>query len=66
MDLGLQGKVALVTGSWRGTGAGIAEVLGREGCRVLVHGLEKGQPDEVVERPPWRMKRWPWRDRSTS
>ena len=50
MDLGLEGKVALVTGSWRGTGAGIAEVLGREGCRVLVHGLEKGQPDEVVER----------------
>jgi 3-oxoacyl-[acyl-carrier protein] reductase len=50
MDLGLTGKVALVTGSWRGTGAGIAEVLGREGCRVLVHGFEKGQPDPVVKR----------------
>lgn len=50
MDLGLAGKVALVTGSWRGTGAGIAEILGREGCRVLVHGFEKGQPDEVVGR----------------
>ncbi|HIG00554.1 MAG TPA: SDR family oxidoreductase [Myxococcales bacterium] len=50
MDLGLRGKVALVTGSWRGTGAGIAEMLGREGCRVLVHGFEKGQPDEVMAR----------------
>ena len=37
----LDGKVALVTGSWRGTGAGIAQALGREGCRVLVHGFEK-------------------------
>ncbi len=50
MDLGLEGKVALVTGSWRGTGSGIAELLAREGCRVLIHGFEKGQPDEVVTR----------------
>jgi 3-oxoacyl-[acyl-carrier protein] reductase len=50
MDLGLEGKVALVTGSWRGTGSGIAEALAREGCTVLVHGFEKGQPDEVVTR----------------
>ncbi|MYH95505.1 MAG: short-chain dehydrogenase, partial [Acidimicrobiia bacterium] len=27
MDLGLSGKVALVTGSYRGTGSGIARVL---------------------------------------
>ncbi|MDG2336260.1 MAG: SDR family oxidoreductase [Myxococcota bacterium] len=50
MDLGLRGKVALVTGSWRGTGAGIAEVLAREGCHVLVHGLEPGQNGAVLER----------------
>lgn len=50
MDLGLAGKVALVTGSWRGTGAGIAELLGREGCRVLVHGLEPGQNEPVLEK----------------
>ncbi|MDE0886579.1 MAG: SDR family oxidoreductase [Myxococcota bacterium] len=50
MDLGLRGKVALVSGSWRGTGSGIAEVLAREGCEVLVHGLEPGQNSDVVDR----------------
>ncbi len=48
MDLGLAGRTALVTGSWRGTGAGIARALAREGAHVLVHGLEPGQPDAVV------------------
>ena len=48
MDLGLEGRVALVTGSYRGTGAGIARVLAAEGATVLVHGLAPGQPDETV------------------
>ena len=48
MDLGLDGKVALVTGSYRGTGAGIARVLAAEGATVLVHGLEPGQADETA------------------
>ena len=48
MDLGLEGKVALVTGSYRGTGAGIAPVLAAEGATVLVHGLEPGQADGTV------------------
>ena len=48
MDLGLSGRRALVTGSYRGTGAGIAKVLAAEGCHVLVHGFEIGQPDSVV------------------
>lgn len=48
MDLGLDGKFALVTGSWRGTGAGIAAVLAAEGATVLVHGLESGQADATV------------------
>ena len=43
MDLGLDGKVALVTGSYRGTGAGIARMLAAEGATVLVHGFEPGQ-----------------------
>jgi NAD(P)-dependent dehydrogenase (short-subunit alcohol dehydrogenase family) len=48
VDLGLTDKVALVTGSYRGTGAGIARALAAEGARVLVHGLEAGQADDVA------------------
>lgn len=48
MDLGLGDKCALVTGSWRGTGAGIAAILAAEGATVLVHGLEVGQAAAVV------------------
>ena len=48
MDLGLAGRTALITGSYRGTGAGIAHVLAEEGAHVIVHGFEPGQPDEVV------------------
>ena len=49
MDLGLDGRVALVTGSWRGTGAGIARVLAAEGATVLVHGLEAGTTDATLD-----------------
>jgi len=49
MDLRLSGKTALITGSYRGTGAGIAKVMAAEGASVLVHGLKDGQPDEVVQ-----------------
>jgi len=48
VDLGLNGKVALVTGSYRGTGVGIARVLAAEGATVLVHGHEPGQADPTV------------------
>jgi len=48
MDLGLAGRVALVTGSYRGTGAGIANVLAAEGATVLVHGFEAGQADATA------------------
>jgi NAD(P)-dependent dehydrogenase (short-subunit alcohol dehydrogenase family) len=48
VNLGLDGKVALVTGAYRGTGAGIARVLASEGATVLVHGHEPGQPDATV------------------
>lgn len=47
MDLGLNGRIALVSGSYRGTGAGIARVLAGEGARVWVHGFE-AEPAERV------------------
>ncbi len=40
MDLELEGKRALITGSHRGTGAGVAHVLAREGATVWIHGFE--------------------------
>lgn len=49
MQLELDGKVVLVTGSHRGTGAGIVRVLADEGATVIVHGLETGQADPVAD-----------------
>src|SRR6266849_2733125 len=36
MQLGLKGKVALVTASSKGIGYGVARVLASEGCRVII------------------------------
>lgn len=48
MDLELAGRRALVTGSHRGTGAGIARVLAAEGCHVFVHGFELAAAEAVA------------------
>ena len=40
MDLGLKGKIALVTGSSRGIGRGIALALAAEGCDVMLTGRD--------------------------
>jgi 3-oxoacyl-[acyl-carrier protein] reductase len=48
LDLNLNGKTALVTGSYRGTGLIIARHLAREGARVFVHGLAPGQAEDAV------------------
>ena len=47
MDLGLAGKVALVTGSSRGIGRGVAVALAREGCSLVLHGRDRAALDEV-------------------
>lgn len=49
MDLELEGKTALVTGSYRGTGSAIARGLAKEGAEVFVHGFEPGQAEPVAE-----------------
>lgn len=36
MDLGLKGKVAIITGGARGIGAGISEVLAQEGAHLVI------------------------------
>jgi 3-oxoacyl-[acyl-carrier protein] reductase len=48
MELGLAGKVALITGSSRGIGRGIALALADEGCSVVVTGRDERALDEVA------------------
>ena len=48
MDLGLQGKLALVTGSTAGIGYAIAYTLAREGARVIVNGRSQPTVDAAV------------------
>lgn len=50
MDLQLEGKLALVTGSTAGIGFAIAQVLVREGARVIVNGRSPQSVDEAIEK----------------
>lgn len=49
MDLHLNGKAALVTGSSAGIGAAIARRLAQEGARVIVHGRNAERAQAVVD-----------------
>ena len=44
----LNGKTALITGSTDGVGRVVAERLGADGWRVLVHGRDRGRGERVV------------------
>jgi len=48
MDLRLDGKLALVTGSTAGIGLAIATALAREGARVIVNGRSQSSVNDVV------------------
>ena len=48
MELGLKGKIALVTGSSRGIGRGIALALAAEGCDVMLTGRDTAALEEVA------------------
>ncbi|MBB3590870.1 NAD(P)-dependent dehydrogenase (short-subunit alcohol dehydrogenase family) [Rhizobium sp. BK529] len=49
MDLKLDGKTALVTGSSKGIGEAIARGLAREGATVIVHGRDRGKTQRVAQ-----------------
>jgi len=48
MELGLVGKIALVTGSSRGIGRSIAENLAAEGCDVMLTGRDEAALHDVA------------------
>jgi NAD(P)-dependent dehydrogenase (short-subunit alcohol dehydrogenase family) len=48
MDLGLTGKVALITGGTSGIGLATAQKLAAEGCMIAICGREQGRLDAAV------------------
>jgi len=49
MDLGLKGKVAIVTGAGQGVGEGIAATLAKEGAKVVVNDFFQERADRVAK-----------------
>jgi NAD(P)-dependent dehydrogenase (short-subunit alcohol dehydrogenase family) len=48
MNLGLQGKLAVVTGSTAGIGYAIAQALSEEGARVVINGRTQARVDKAL------------------
>lgn len=46
----LSGKVAIITGGGTGIGRGVALMLSKEGCRVVLSGRRKAPLDETLEK----------------
>ena len=49
MDLGLKGKVAVITGAGQGVGRGIAKVLAAEGAKVVPNDLYLERAEAVAK-----------------
>jgi NAD(P)-dependent dehydrogenase (short-subunit alcohol dehydrogenase family) len=49
MDLGLRGKIAVVSGSTAGIGLGIAKTLAREGARIVINGRTEKRVSDAAE-----------------
>src|SRR3546814_13639669 len=47
MDLGIQGKRALITGSTSGIGAATAKMLAQEGVKVIINGRNADRAEVV-------------------
>jgi NAD(P)-dependent dehydrogenase (short-subunit alcohol dehydrogenase family) len=56
MNLGLQGKLAVVSGSTAGIGFAIAVMLAQEGARVVINGRTEARVTAAVEKIRQRMK----------
>jgi NAD(P)-dependent dehydrogenase (short-subunit alcohol dehydrogenase family) len=50
MDLGIKGKIAVVTGSTAGIGFAIANTLAAEGAQVIVNGRTQARVDSALDK----------------
>src|SRR2546421_10212473 len=48
MDLGIEGKVALVTGASKGLGFGVAQALAQEGAKVAISSRSRERIEEAA------------------
>jgi 3-oxoacyl-[acyl-carrier protein] reductase len=48
MDLKFEGRRVLITGSSSGIGASTARMLAQEGCKIVVHGRDRGRCETIA------------------